>query len=515
MNLNNISLKSQFYIFIMGVVTVVMFSGIFYNLYFLYAYKISSFVHESELQADLIADNAVAPIMFSDADGLSNVLSQLSRYENILQVLVYTKDNKLFSSYVNGNISVDLIDNIKHIQFTNNKCFLNALNLSNPYYSTSFIIKHKISLDDEVFGTLYIQKDTIILTDFIKKAISSAVIFSVFLFLLTLFFVYKISKKLIVPIVDLSHKLTEISNIQDYSLRLKYNSKNEIGMLYSSFNGLFSSIEQHQKFRDQALEKAKSYQEHLKRAQNQLVESEKMAALGSLVSGVAHEVNTPLGNAVTGSTIIKSETQSLLKNMKSGTLKRSTLEESLSHIDETSRLLYKSVNTAADLIRSFKMISVDQSIEQKREFDIVEYIKEVIKTFHNKLKQIPVDVEVIAPNVLTINSYPGTFAQLLNNFIQNSIIHGFENKKDTAKIVVKLSIDDSKLVIVYSDNGAGMDEEMSLKAFEPFVTTKRNEGGTGLGLNIVYNLVTQKLKGAILLDTKLGEGVKITIILPI
>jgi signal transduction histidine kinase len=239
-----------------------------------------------------------------------------------------------------------------------------------------------------------------------------------------------------------------------------------------------------------------------------------MAALGALVSGVAHEVNTPLGNAVTGSTIIKKESSKLLASMKDGTLKKSSLEESLEHIDETARLLFKSINTAADLIRSFKKISIDQSIEQKRDFDIVEYVDEVVKTFRNKLKQIPVEVEIVSEKTLMVNSYPGVLAQILNNFIQNSIIHGFEHKRDDAKITIEITKNENSILFVYSDNGEGMADDFKLKAFEPFVTTKRNAGGTGLGLNIVYNIVTQKLNGSLVLETKLGEGTKFIIDIP-
>ncbi len=530
MKLDNVSFKLQFYISLMGIVLLVLLAAFSYNILSVYQYKKDSFIQESQLQAGLIADSSVAPILFFDQDGLSASLAQLDRYENILQVLVYLNDGELYSSYTKNGTIVELK---KYANF--GEWFLKDMQMSDSLGATSFVIKQKISFNGEEHGVLYLQKDASVLYDFIRDAIVSTLLFSLLIFVIMLIMVQALSRKLITPIVDLSEELTELSLSQNYSIRLKYHAKNEIGKLYSAFNNLFHSIEVHQDSRDEALAQAREYQLHLeeltseleervhnrtqelqdsldtlKRTQNQLIESEKMAALGSLVSGVAHEVNTPLGNAITGSTIIKKETAELLSSMKGGTLKKSSLESSLEHMDETSRLLYKSLNTAAELIKSFKRISVDQSIEQKREFDLVEYVGEIVKTFHNKLKQVPVNVDIVAPKTLMINSYPGDFAQLLNNFIQNSIIHGFEFKKEDTNITIQLSKKGNMLTFIYSDNGAGMSDEFKTKAFEPFVTTKRNAGGTGLGLNIAYNIVTQKLHGTIKLDTAPNKGVKYT-----
>ena len=533
--LNNLSFKSQFYISFMSIVALVLVAAFSYNIFSAYKYKKDSFIHESELQAGLIADNSVAPILFFDQDGLNSALSQLSRYKNILQVLVYVKDGSLYGSYTKDSNKLTLNANSGKISW-----FLTGDKESEAYGATSFVIKKEIFLNEENYGYLYLQKDASLLSSFIKNAIVNTILFSVFLFVMMLLFIYFLSNKLITPIVNLSDELAELSLSQNYSVRLKYHAENEIGKLYSAFNNLFHSIEVNQDSRDEALAQSKEYQLHLedltselenrvtertqalqdsldtlKRAQGQLVESEKMAALGSLVSGVAHEVNTPLGNAVTGSTIIKKETSSLLASMKDGTLKKSSLEDSLEHIDETSRLLFKSLNTAAELIKSFKKISIDQSIEQKREFDIVEYVGEVVKTFRNKLKQVPVEVEIKSPKTLFVNSYPGDFAQLLNNFIQNSIIHGFEFKKEDTNITIQISKIDDRLSFIYSDNGAGMSDEFKVKAFDPFITTKRNAGGTGLGLNIVYNIVTQKLNGTLKLETSLDNGVLFTLDIPL
>jgi len=255
--------------------------------------------------------------------------------------------------------------------------------------------------------------------------------------------------------------------------------------------------------------------ETLKKTQMQLVQSEKMASLGNLVSGVAHEVNTPLGNAMTGGSIIVNESKALLKQLEEGSLKRSTMEQGLHALNETSILLLKSITQAADLIRSFKRISVDQSVEEKRDFNLYHYIEEILLTFHNKIKKVPAHVLLEGDHDLMLKSYPGVYAQIISNFIQNTLIHGFENPPADPLITIRFYKDGDTLVLIYADNGSGMDEKVKKNAFDPFITTKRNAGGTGLGLNIVYNLVVQKLFGVISFTSQPSKGVTFTLTLPI
>ena len=528
MKFSNLSFKKQFYYTMFSVSFIIMLAGFSFNILSAYKYKETSFLKESKLQAKLIANNSLAPLMFFDKDGIISTLKQLKDYDDIYQVIVYDSNDLIFARYNPKNRDIPNIST------------LDESSLFKVDTSSSYVDRVKIFVNGIDYGVLLLEKDTNCLKSFLTDAIINVMIFFTILIVIMICIIKKFSDRLILPIINLADTLSELSESQNYSKRLHYRSNNEIGKLYSSFNNLFISIGIHQKSRDQALAKATSYQKHLesltneleervkertselqnsieiiKKAQNQLVESEKMVALGSLVSGVAHEVNTPLGNAVTGSSIIKRECKSLLDMMQSATLKKSVLEKKLEHIEETSKLLFKSVTNAADLIKSFKKISIDQSVERERDFDLHEYINEVILTFHNKLKHIPVQVNVIPNKTLYISSYPGAFAQLFNNFIQNSILHAFENFDGEAKIDIELKVTNNILRIVYTDNGNGMQTDILEKAFEPFVTTKRNAGGTGLGLNIVYNIVHQKLKGSLKLDSSPGDGCKFTMDIPI
>ena len=511
MKLSNMSFKKQFYITLYVVGTVVIFFGFSLNIYSSYIYKKDAFMHESILQSSLIADNSIAPLMFFDEDGMQKNLAPLYRYKDILQVRIYDKDDKEFASY-----NPDNRESIEERSLDQSAFIMDK---------ESVVFRYEIMENGEKYGTLYMEKSTQALKSFLYDYVFNTIIFSLALIIIMVIVVIKMSAIFITPIVSLSKTLVELSLTQDYDTRLDYVSDNEVGKLYGAFNKLFASIGVHQgrlenltnelenrvQTRTQELQKSL---DTLHRAQSQLVESEKMAALGSLVSGVAHEVNTPLGNAVTGSSIIRGECQELLKMMDNGTLKKSILSDKLMHLEEASRLLSKSVTNAADLIKSFKKISVDQSLEAKREFDPQAYINEVFLTFRNKLKQVPVSVDIVCKEKIVLNSFPGAFAQIFNNFIQNSIMHGFEHKVDNANIRVEIYTKEDKLCIVYTDNGGGADESIKKKIFEPFVTTKRNAGGTGLGLNIVYNIVTQKLLGTLLFDSELKKGVKFTIIIP-
>lgn len=265
------------------------------------------------------------------------------------------------------------------------------------------------------------------------------------------------------------------------------------------------------KFRDSLEENLQT----LKSAQEQLIEAEKMSSLGGLVAGVAHEVNTPLGISITAASIFKGEIKTLKEAVETNTLSKSALNEFIENIMKTDELLIKNLDRAALLIRNFKMISVDQSTDDLREFELNSYIKEVVSTLHNELKHHKVTLTLdLSPESIHMHSYPGAIAQIIINLLQNSLLHGFEGMQE-GEIIIHTKCEDAKVEISCRDNGKGVDFEIAPKIFEPFITTKRNQGGTGLGLNITYNLIVQQLKGIINLDTSYTKGASFIIVLPL
>jgi signal transduction histidine kinase/tetratricopeptide (TPR) repeat protein len=248
-------------------------------------------------------------------------------------------------------------------------------------------------------------------------------------------------------------------------------------------------------------------------AQNQLVESEKMASLGSLVAGVAHEINTPLGISITTATYIAETAERTMIDLNKGALKKSFLEQAMKDITDGMSILTKNLKRSAELVRSFKQVAVDQSVDDLRKFNLRVYIHEILTSLSPKLKESRVDVIIDCPDDIEIFSYPGTFYKIINNLVLNSVIHGLEGRID-GRIVIEARSNDDGLHISLSDNGKGMDRETQRKIFDPFYTTRRNRGGVGLGMSIVFNLVTQRLRGKIRLETTEGKGSLFMIHLP-
>jgi len=250
----------------------------------------------------------------------------------------------------------------------------------------------------------------------------------------------------------------------------------------------------------------------LKDAQKRLVESEKMAALGNLVAGVAHEINTPIGIGIGASSSLLTRTEDLSELFAS---KKMTLNSLKSYIDSTTQaceLLLSNLTRTADLIKSFKQVSVDNMTEQKRTFQLNEYLHDIIRSLAPKIRKRPIDLTINCSEEIVLNSYPGAFAQIFTNFIINSLLHGF-NETESGNITIDASEEKENFIITYKDTGKGIPEENLKKVFDPFFTTNM-QNGTGLGMNITYNLITQKIGGDILLESELGKGVCFTITLP-
>lgn len=240
---------------------------------------------------------------------------------------------------------------------------------------------------------------------------------------------------------------------------------------------------------------------------NQLVESEKMASLGNLVSGIAHEVNTPLGLSVTLGSHLQDETKTLLEKIKTGELKRSDLDHYCAETIQNCTLLQSNLERAANLISSFKQVAVDRSSDELRSFKMSEYIDEVILSLRPRLKKTEIEIEKnVLPNEPFLISYPGAVAQVVTNVVMNSVIHAFNNGTEKGNISFTFLVKDEDMLLTIQDNGKGMPAEVLDKIFEPFFTTERGNGGSGLGMHIVYNLVVHRLGGTIKCKSKLGEG---------
>ena len=251
----------------------------------------------------------------------------------------------------------------------------------------------------------------------------------------------------------------------------------------------------------------------IKDTQDQLVESEKMALLGSLVAGVAHEINTPVGISITLASNLEDRSEKFIKKLEDGQLTKLEVIDFVQVVSESSKMLHRTMKQSADLIQSFKLVAVDQSVENKRQFELGEYIQEILNSLGSKFERANIKINVTCESMILIDSYPGTFYQILTNLLMNSLKHGFIDQ-ESGEIKIELINEKESVQIIYQDNGIGIDADQTKKIFEPFYTTKRSDGGTGLGLNIVNNLVYQKLKGTLTCTSSINEGIKFVITIP-
>lgn len=274
---------------------------------------------------------------------------------------------------------------------------------------------------------------------------------------------------------------------------------------------LYNSLEQKVIERTQELSEAL---ENLQATQKQLIESEKMAALGNLVAGVAHEINTPVGNSITAASTLAEETQSFATAVNTGQLKRSNLNSYLDLATEASEIILNNLQRAGELIQSFKQVAVDGTSLEKRTFNLKSYLSEILLTLEPQLKKTPHQVTVTGDETITINSYPGAFAQIITNFITNSLTHAYPTNQ-AGLLQIDVQQQSEQIIIEYQDDGCGIAEQHLNNIFEPFFTTNRENGGSGLGMHIVYNLVVQKLKETIQVKSQLNLGTIFIMTFPI
>ncbi|MBT3136435.1 HAMP domain-containing histidine kinase [Alteromonas sp. ALT199] len=256
-----------------------------------------------------------------------------------------------------------------------------------------------------------------------------------------------------------------------------------------------------------------SSMDSLSHAQEQLVESERMASLGGLVAGIAHDVNTPLGVSVTAASFLQERLNNLKTDFEDKSLTSKNMSCFIDEAEQTAVLLLSNLERASDLIASFKQVAVDQTSETEREFVLGDYINEIIQSLKPSFKQTEHQINVTCPDNLVVTCAPGAIAQIVTNMVVNSLMHGFEGKV-AGTVTLDVKEDADNVVIRYQDNGRGLSEEELSKLFDAFFTTKRGEGGSGLGTHIMYNLVTQSLHGHIEADSTLGNGLQYTIRFP-
>ena len=261
-------------------------------------------------------------------------------------------------------------------------------------------------------------------------------------------------------------------------------------------------------------EKAESALLELNTAQQNLIDAERLAALGGLVAGVAHEVNNPIGISLTVASSFARRAEIFEAELRTEPLRRSKLDEFVKTSRDAAGQLVANLHRAGELIQSFKQVAVDRSHAERRQFSLGEATDQIVASLRPVLKKAAITLSVDVPDGLLIDGYPGSYGQILTNLFLNAANHAFADGRSGSISLSARARGNDDVEIIFADNGAGMTPDVQRQAFDPFFTTRRNEGGTGLGLHIVYNLVTQQLGGRMMLESRLGQGTTFRIIMP-
>ena len=298
-------------------------------------------------------------------------------------------------------------------------------------------------------------------------------------------------------------------------ITLRDDTGDEFGRVVSGFNRIAHRLAEDLNRRRKAENEIRGAYDKLQNAQDTLIQSEKLAALGALVAGVAHELNTPIGNAVTIASTLRDKSREFEKMTETKAMQRSVLESYVKTIESGSGLVLHNLSQAADLIANFKQVAVDQTSAQRRHFDLKEVIEEVLSTLHHLVRHTPIKVVTTLEPGVEMDSYPGPLGQVINNLFNNALLHGFAGRNAGVISIAAQRAGAEMVLLEIHDDGNGIPAENIGRVFDPFFTTRLGQGGSGLGLNIVHNIVTRLLGGRIRVESLAGHGCRFSIELPL
>ena len=469
-----------------------------------------------------------------------DALSFLSSVPSILTVHVYLNSSQFGESALDNQNIQATYDKIGQPQIPKRTADDLARLIEPRHTENSFEFMHPIVGKTGEIGLLYIRASDDQYQEFLSNTLlrSSALIFFVILFGSVV--AWRFQRIVTDPISALTQFMRRVARTGEYSATIETANIREVADLNDSLNTLLKrmqgyvdknhKMEQEYQSLNAGLEEMVSQRttalkeanqeliqtlEKLHQFQRQIVQNEKMASLGDMVAGVAHEVNTPIGLGVTASTMMLDRLKTLKSDFETKNLKASAMQKFIAEGEENLNIIYRNLNRAAELISSFKQVAVDQSSENSRVFVLSQLIDEILLSLRPRLKKVKHSIKVECDEELCIESKAGPINQILINLIMNSILHGFDGI-ESGEIVITCTLSGKRnLKIVYTDNGLGIPEDLRKRIFDPFVTTKRGQGGSGLGMHLVYNLVTQALNGSITVESQPNHGVKFDIIFPI
>lgn len=502
-------------------VTVLMLAIIVIGLGFYGEFK-RNLEHRVLQKSNLLADAAAVGVVFDQPESVNLLLSSLAVDKGVKIAMVFKKygpaDYRYFAHYEK--------EGIKDVELSYIRGPVQEWKVD------EFVLRLPILVDGEEVGRLQLIENDDYLAHFGYNILK----YTVPVLFASLVVVWLLSRslqtRLAAPLNDLTKAVHEVAYKQDYDRQVKIVSDDELGELGSAFNFMLAKLAEHEAFRveketeiielnadleDKVYARTKELErslENLQMTQQQLVEQEKMASLGELVAGVAHEINTPIGVGITAVSHLVDSIDRISKAFDSGTLTKKQFADMLSAILESAGIVESNLRRAADLVKAFKAVAVDQSSAEPRLFALKAYTQDVITSLRPKLKRTQHEITLNIPEEINLYCDPGVVSQIITNLIMNSLNHAFEQQQK-GQIIMTAKMLDNVLQFTYEDNGRGIESAILKRLFDPFVTTKRGQGGSGLGTHIIYNLVTQALGGRIQCISGIGKGTRFEITLPL
>ncbi|HCB17326.1 MAG TPA: HAMP domain-containing histidine kinase [Alteromonas sp.] len=495
--------------------------------------------------ADMVASN-VRPIMaitpsdldeeMSRSDQLANMLQGLDSFPDVLNAHIYSapingQTPQMLALYTKST-SIAAESKINDLA----RYFTARLDEDNQVIE----IIRPINIEEQTLGYVYVRMSSESFFSYVSGTRMVQVATIVLIIIAAFLVALKYGQMLANPIQDTNLMLQKVARSRDYSLRFSASNVREYDHMLDSINILLSRVEEYISKQQQAERELQTLNsrleeevnqrtvalksanneliqtlEKLHQFQRQIVENEKMASLGDMVAGVAHEVNTPIGLGITASTMMLDRLAVIDQQFKDKTLKASAMERFINESRENLNIIYRNLDRAAQLISSFKQVAVDQTSEEAREVNVKQLIEETLMSMRPRLKKVTHTINIDCSETLNVMCKAGPLNQILINLIMNSLIHAFETVENGKIDVIARLTDDQKLKIIYKDNGSGIPTSIKKRIFDPFVTTKRGQGGSGLGMHLVFNLVTQALNGNIKLESEEGNGVEFTLTFPV
>lgn len=495
--------------------------------------------------ADMVASN-VRPIMavtptdldeeMTRSDQLATMLQGLDSFPDVLNAHIY-------SALINGQTPQMLALYTK----STSTAAESKINDMARYFTARLDednqvieIIRPINIEDQTLGYVYVRMSPESFFSYVSGTRMVQVATIVLIIIAAFLVALKYGQMLANPIQDTNLMLQKVARSRDYSLRFSASNVREYDHMLDSINILLSRVEEYISKQQQAERELQTLNsrleeevnqrtvalksangeliqtlEKLHQFQRQIVENEKMASLGDMVAGVAHEVNTPIGLGITASTMMLDRLAVIDQQFRDKTLKASAMERFINESRENLNIIYRNLDRAAQLISSFKQVAVDQTSEEAREVNVKQLIEETLMSMRPRLKKVTHTINIDCPETLNVMCKAGPLNQILINLIMNSLIHAFETVENGKIDVIARLTEEQKLKIIYKDNGSGIPASIKKRIFDPFVTTKRGQGGSGLGMHLVFNLVTQALNGNIKLESEEGNGVEFTLTFPV